>query len=55
MGVIPQKVRHELNRLYRMGEISKKQLMEEMKNGLFDHERLAVKKKWEKLLAKVKK
>ncbi|WP_168188851.1 hypothetical protein [Thermoflavimicrobium daqui] len=52
MDWVPKKVRHELNRLYRMGEISKKQLMDQMKNGLFDHERLAVKKKLKRLLEK---
>ncbi|SFJ15175.1 hypothetical protein [Thermoflavimicrobium dichotomicum] len=52
MGLVPKKVRHELNRLYRMGEITKKQLMDQMRNGLFDHERLAMKKKLEKILGK---
>ncbi|SEN30528.1 hypothetical protein [Lihuaxuella thermophila] len=50
--MVPEEVRKELNRLYREGVITRKQLMKRMKNGLFDHERLAVKEKFEKLIEK---
>ncbi|TCP64572.1 hypothetical protein [Baia soyae] len=43
---LSQNVRHELSRLYRNGEITKKQLMEQMKNGWFDHERMKIKEKF---------
>ncbi|MBA4496372.1 hypothetical protein ACFO25_02355 [Paenactinomyces guangxiensis] len=45
---VPEEVRRELNKLYREGAITRKQLMQRMKNGLFDHERLAVKEKFKK-------
>ncbi len=50
--MVPEEVRKELNRLYREGAIDRKQLMHRMKNGLFDHERLAVKEKFKKLIEK---
>lgn len=49
---LSKKVRHELNKLYRNGEITKKQLMEQMKNGWFDHERLKIKEKFQKWIKK---
>ncbi|KYQ87936.1 MULTISPECIES: hypothetical protein [Thermoactinomyces] len=41
--------RKKLNRMYREGLLSREELMEKMKNGLFDHERLKVKRKFVKL------
>ncbi|SFW97980.1 hypothetical protein SAMN04487866_10125 [Thermoactinomyces sp. DSM 45891] len=49
---LSQHVRHELSRLYRDGEITKKQLMEQMKNGWFDHERMKIKEKFLKWIKK---
>jgi hypothetical protein len=49
---LPIEKRRELNRLYRNGVISRKQLMEKMKNGLFDHERLELKEKFKRLIRK---
>ncbi|MBD1371508.1 hypothetical protein IC620_03950 [Hazenella sp. IB182357] len=46
---LPADKRRELNRQYREGEISKKQLMEKMKNGWFDRERLSLREKFDKL------
>lgn len=49
---VPEHVRKELNKMYREGTITRKQMMQRMKNGLFDHERLAVKEKFMKLMEK---
>jgi len=49
---LPVEERRRLNKLYREGAISRKQLMQRMKNGLFDHDRLAVKEKFKKFLNK---
>ncbi|MGA8942344.1 MAG: hypothetical protein WB502_06435 [Thermoactinomyces sp.] len=42
--------RRKLNKMYRDGELTREELMEKMKNGLFDHERLKVKQKFLKLI-----
>ncbi|MBA4603631.1 hypothetical protein [Thermoactinomyces mirandus] len=42
--------RKKLNKMYRDGELTREELMEKMKNGLFDHERLKVKQKFLKLI-----
>jgi 6-phosphogluconate dehydrogenase len=47
---LPPEERKRLNKLYREGMISRKQFMQKMKNGFFDHERLAVKEKFIKLI-----
>jgi hypothetical protein len=47
---LPLEERKRLNKLYREGAISRKQLMRKMKNGLFDHDRLAVKDKFMKCI-----
>lgn len=47
---LPVEERRKLNKLYREGAITRKQLMQRMKNGLFDHERLAVKEKFNRLV-----
>lgn len=49
---LSEKVRHELNKLYRNGDITKKQFMEQMKNGWFDHDRLKIKDKFQKWIKK---
>lgn len=41
--------RKKLNKMYREGLLTREELMEKMKNGLFDHERLKVKQKFIKL------
>jgi len=51
---VPQKERRHLNKLYREGTISRKQLMDKMKNGLFDHERLAIKEKFDKFVSRIR-
>ncbi|AUS08922.1 hypothetical protein C1X05_08730 [Laceyella sacchari] len=43
---LPVEERRRLNRLYRKGSITRKQFMQLMKNGLFDHERLEMKRKY---------
>lgn len=42
--------RKKWNKMYRDGELTREELMEKMKNGLFDHERLKVKQKFLKLI-----
>ncbi|MBH8605380.1 hypothetical protein [Thermoactinomyces sp. CICC 10522] len=49
---LPPEERKRLNKLYREGSISRKQFMQKMKNGFFDHERLAVKEKFTRLMQK---
>ncbi|WP_168188852.1 hypothetical protein [Thermoflavimicrobium daqui] len=51
---VPRKERKELNKLYREGTITRKQLMYRMRNGLFDHERLATKEKFNQFVSRLK-
>ncbi|SFJ14434.1 hypothetical protein [Thermoflavimicrobium dichotomicum] len=51
---VPQQERRELNKLYREGTITRKQLMSRMKKGLFDHERLAMKEKFNQFMNRFK-
>lgn len=50
---VPKEVRKELNKLYREGQITRKQLMDQMRNGLFDQDRLELKKKFKRLLDRI--
>jgi hypothetical protein len=47
---LPPEERKKLNRLIREGGISWNQFVNQMRNGLFDHERQAVRKKYKQLL-----
>jgi hypothetical protein len=48
--LIPESVRRKLNQLYREGKITKEQLMEKMRNGWFDSERKALRRRFEELM-----
>ncbi|WP_207903289.1 hypothetical protein [Hazenella coriacea] len=50
---MPKEVRKELNKLYREGQITRKQLMDQMRNGLFDQDRLELKERFKRLLDKI--